>query len=61
MLSVATTNAIKMFRNSLKLKIMAGIGNLREDLVLPKHSEPQNGHLKHGDRLGAYTLLGAGA
>lgn len=61
MLRVATPSAIKMFRNSLKMEIMAAIGNLREDLVLTKHSESQNRHLKHGGRLAAYTLLRAGA
>lgn len=31
-----------MFRNSFKMKIIADIGNLSEDLVLTKHDDSQN-------------------
>lgn len=27
---------------------MADVGNLREDLILTKHDDSQNGHLEHG-------------
>lgn len=52
-LRVTISSAIKIFRNSFKQKIMADIGNLKEDLVLTKHDGSQNGRLEPGMRLGA--------
>lgn len=42
MLTATTSSATKMFRNSFKMKIIADIGNLSEDLVLTKHDDSQN-------------------
>ena len=52
-----TSSIIKMLRNSFKQNTVAGIGNLREVLVVTKHDGSQNGHWEPGARLGAHILV----